>query len=72
MSLWILAVALVGGVFAAPFGLLPSILLFRGLANGVDATPRMEARYSRTVWGGLLAAYLAGVALVGAALIQLV
>lgn len=43
-----------------PLGLLPSILLFRDLANGVDSTPATKRRYAIVLWGGLLLAWVAG------------
>ena len=68
MAFWIVPLALVGGVFALPFGLLPGIVLFRDLANGVNVGHRRERAYERTVWCGLLGAYALAVALLASVL----
>ena len=59
MSFSIVPLALLLGVFALPFGLLPSALLFRDLANE-GGTAGRERAYAAVVWGGLLAAYAVG------------
>ena len=61
MTSWTVAGSLVLGVFAVPLGLLPSLFLFRDLANGVDRGEAAERRYRWSVWGGLLGAYTLGV-----------
>ena len=65
---WIIPTALFTAVFALPFGLLPSIFLFRDLANGIDSTGRTERLYRLTVWTGLIAAYAVAAGVIGAIL----
>lgn len=48
------------GMLAMPFGILPSILLFRGLANGTDSSERNKQLYALTLWGGLVIAWALG------------
>ena len=50
-------VSLLLAIFALPFGLLPSVLLFRGLANGTDGSNASKKLYAISVWTGLLVIY---------------
>ena len=61
MTLLIVAkfvVSLFFGLLALPLGLLPSIFLFRDLANGVDASPRSKRLYAWSLWLGMVLAWL--------------
>ena len=66
-----IALSVGAGFFALPFGLLPSIFLFRDLANGTDATERTKTAYAWTLWTGLAAAWAIG-SLVAYGLLELV
>jgi len=46
------------GMMGMPFGMLPSILLFRDLANGTDASEATKKRYAWTLWGGIAFGWL--------------
>ncbi|MEL6968005.1 MAG: hypothetical protein AAGM04_11545 [Pseudomonadota bacterium] len=59
-----LIASVVLGTMGLPFGLLPSILIFRGLANGTDADAAIKQRYKWTLWGGLVAGWTLGIAVV--------
>ena len=63
-----IVIAVLLGAFALPFGLLPSIFLFRGLANGTDGSDATKRAYAWTLWLGLAAAWIAGAGLVHALL----
>jgi len=52
------------GMMGMPFGMLPSILFFRDLANGTDATPATKRRYARTLWGGIIAGWVLATAVI--------
>ena len=41
----------VTGMLGIPIGILPSIFLFRGLANGVDDSEATKRYYALTLWG---------------------
>lgn len=41
------------GLAATPFGLLPSVLLFRDVANGTDTSAGRKMAYGWCVWIGL-------------------
>ncbi len=51
------------GLLATPFGLLPSVLLFRDLANGLDTSASRKRAYGWSVWGGLGLTWLVATAL---------
>ena len=57
---FLIAVAAGLGTVALPLGLLPSVLLFRDLADGVDDRASAKRAYAIAVWGGLAAAWLLG------------
>ena len=48
----------VTGMLGIPIGILPSIFLFRGLANGVDDSEATKRNYALTLWGGMLCAWI--------------
>ena len=48
----------VTGMLGIPIGILPSIFLFRGLANGVDDSEATKRNYALTLWGGMLFAWI--------------
>ncbi|MDD9909811.1 MAG: hypothetical protein OXR62_08980 [Ahrensia sp.] len=52
--------SLITGMLAIPFGILPSILLFRDLANGVDTSERAKRTYAVTLWGGMIVSWALG------------
>ncbi|MEP1206423.1 MAG: hypothetical protein ABJM29_17715 [Rhizobiaceae bacterium] len=63
MSLFVLIklfASLVTGMLGIPIGMLPSVLFFRDLANGVDVSEASKASYARVLWGGMLAGWLVG------------
>ena len=63
MSLFVLIKILasaVTGMLGIPLGMLPSIFLFRDLANGVDASEASKRAYARTLWGGMLIGWIIG------------
>jgi hypothetical protein len=53
-------ISLLVGMLALPVGILPSIFLFRDLANGTDASENAKARYAWTLWGGMVLAWIIG------------
>ena len=61
MSLFVLTklfASIVTGMLGIPLGMLPSILLFRGLADGVDESPATKRAYARVLWGGMVIGWL--------------
>ena len=54
----------VTGMLGIPLGMLPSILLFRDVANGVDVSEAAKRRYAAVLWGGMLAGWIGGSLLV--------
>ena len=63
MSFFVLAkllASVVTGMLGIPIGILPSVLLFRGLADGVDASNATKKAYGFVLWGGMLAGWLCG------------
>ena len=61
MSLYVAAkllASLVTGMLGIPFGMLPSILLYRGLANGLDGSDEAKLRYARTLWVGMILGWI--------------
>lgn len=52
------------GMLALPVGILPSIFLFRDLANGTDASENAKTRYAWTLWGGMAVSWILGVVVV--------
>ena len=60
IDLLIAFLSLALGSLFLPLGLLPSILLFRDLADGTDRRTSRERSYAFAVWGGLLAAWIGG------------
>ena len=72
MQLIVIIVSVVVGAMAMPLGLLPSILLYRDLADGKDATPGRKRAYRLTVFGGLAVAWFLGTIAVWAAIIWLI
>jgi hypothetical protein len=53
-------ISLLVGMLALPVGILPSIFLFRDLANGTDASENAKTRYAWTLWGGMALAWIIG------------
>ncbi len=63
MSLFLITkflISVVVGMLAIPVGILPSIFLFRDLANGTDASENAKSRYAWTLWGGMAIAWVFG------------
>ena len=63
MSLFVLSklfASLITGMMAIPLGMLPSIMLFRRLADGVDDNPQTKRRYAQVLWGGMALGWLLG------------
>ncbi len=52
------AISCLIGMLGVPVGILPSVFLFRGLANGADAHPQTKHRYAITLWGGMFIGWL--------------
>ncbi len=50
--------SLVTGMLGIPIGILPSIFLFRDLANGVDSSEQTKRNYATTLWVGMIAGWL--------------
>ena len=50
--------SVVTGMLGIPLGMLPSILLFRGLADGVDDDAATKRRYAQVLWGGMILGWL--------------
>jgi len=59
-----LLICLFVGMLALPIGILPSIFLFRDLANGTDASEGAKFRYALTLWGGMAIAWVLGAMIV--------
>lgn len=49
---------LVTGLLGVPLGILPSVFLFRGLADGVDESEQTKRNYALTLWSGMLAGWI--------------
>lgn len=60
LLLLMLVLAIVLGMGALPLGILPSIFLFRDLANGTDASEKSKRRYAFVLWSGLAFAWIVG------------
>ena len=63
MSLFVLIkifASAVTGMLGIPIGMLPSVLLFRDLADGVNATEASKKAYARVLWGGMLLGWIVG------------
>ena len=50
--------SVVTGMLGIPLGMLPSILLFRGLADGVDDDAATKKRYALVLWGGMVLGWI--------------
>ena len=50
--------SIVTGMLGIPLGILPSIFLFRGLANGVDDSEATKKAYAMTLWSGMVIAWI--------------
>ena len=50
--------SVVTGMLGIPLGMLPSVLLFRGLADGVDDDTATKRRYAQVLWGGMILGWL--------------
>ena len=57
-DLAIIFAALITGMLGIPIGILPSIFLFRDLANGVDSSPTTKRNYAIVLWGGMIAGWI--------------
>ena len=53
-------ISIVIGMLAIPIGILPSIFMFRDLANGTDASESAKTRYGWTLWGGMAISWVSG------------
>lgn len=51
--------SLVTGMLGIPLGMLPSIFLYRDLANGTDSSEETKQAYEYTLWAGMVAGWLA-------------
>jgi hypothetical protein len=61
MSLFVLTklfASVVTGMLGLPFGILPSVLLFRDLSNGLDDSQATKRNYALTLWTGMLAGWI--------------
>ncbi|MGI9366630.1 MAG: hypothetical protein ACR2O8_15715 [Rhizobiaceae bacterium] len=61
MSLFVITklfASLVTGMLGIPIGILPSVFLFRDLANGVDDSAAAKRNYALTLWLGMLAGWI--------------
>ena len=56
----LIAFAIIAGMLAVPLGMLPSILLFRDLADGKTSSERTERAYAIVLWSGIILAWLTG------------
>ncbi len=52
--------SLVTGMLGIPLGILPSIFLFRDLANGLDTSEATKRAYALTLWVGMAVGWLMG------------
>lgn len=50
----------VTGMLGVPIGMLPSVLFFRDLADGVNVTQSRKTSYARMLWGGMLVGWICG------------
>ncbi|MEP0944243.1 MAG: hypothetical protein ABJH63_19610 [Rhizobiaceae bacterium] len=50
--------SVVTGMLGIPLGMLPSVLLFRGLADGVDDNASTKRRYAQVLWGGMIMGWI--------------
>ena len=66
MSLFVLTklfASVITGMLGIPLGILPSIFLFRGLANGLDESEKTKRNYALVLWGGMVLGWIfAGIA----------
>ncbi|MGI9355837.1 MAG: hypothetical protein ACR2PF_11850 [Rhizobiaceae bacterium] len=53
-----LLASIVTGMLGIPLGILPSVLLFRDLANGVDTSEQSKRAYAVTLWTGMAVGWL--------------
>jgi len=53
-----LLASIITGMLGIPLGILPSIFLFRDLANGVDTSEATKRAYAVTLWTGMAAGWL--------------
>ena len=62
MSLFVVTKILasaITGMMGIPFGILPSVLLFRDLSNGLDDSEATKRNYALTLWSGMVVAWIA-------------
>ncbi|NKB53281.1 MAG: hypothetical protein GKR97_13835, partial [Rhizobiaceae bacterium] len=50
----------VTGMLGIPIGMLPSVLLFRNLADGVNVTEARKKAYAHVLWGGMVLGWIIG------------
>ena len=50
--------SIVTGMLGIPLGILPSIFLFRDLANGLDTSEKTKRAYAVTLWTGMALGWL--------------
>ena len=53
-----LLASIITGMLGIPLGILPSIFLFRDLANGVDTSEQTKRAYAITLWTGMAVGWL--------------
>lgn len=53
-----LLASIVTGILGIPLGIIPSIFLFRDLANGVDTSEQTKRAYAITLWAGMAIGWL--------------
>jgi len=58
VDLTLLALSAFIGLLGMPIGILPSIFLFRDLANGTDSSEKTKRTYSFVLWGGIFLGWL--------------
>ena len=50
--------SVVTGMLGIPLGMLPSVFMFRGLADGVDDDAATKKRYAYVLWGGMVLGWI--------------
>ncbi len=53
-----MVVSVAVGMLGVPIGMLPSIIFFRALADGTDASETSKKLYAATLWSGMLAGWV--------------
>ncbi len=65
MTYWLtLSATIIVAAMVVPFGMLPSILIFRDVANGTDVGPIRKRLSGVVLWGGILFSWVVATLLV--------